>query len=309
MEIQYNEDGSPFVMWGDNKIQFERWPITEKFYKEKAETELRETPEVVEKAIQELRELLKEEKSLNIAIDNDDFLIRFLRPCKFYAESAFKKIQSYYKFRQTYEHYCRDLMPSAVRSAFDHSIISILAPRDQHGRRIMFVESGKNWNAHDCPLSDVFRGVQMALEAAMTEPRTQICGVNVILDMKGLSFSQVLQFTPSFAKMVVEWAQDCTPIRLKAVHILNQPYIFNMVFALFKPFFREKLRSRIHFHGSDMESVKRYVDGRALRQRHGGTLPEIEVSGELLWKMLSHYEEEFKLANSYGYKTANGVSK
>lgn len=59
MEIQYNEDGTPFIMWGDSKIQLERWPITEKFYKEKAETELRETPEIIEKSLQELRALLK----------------------------------------------------------------------------------------------------------------------------------------------------------------------------------------------------------------------------------------------------------
>ncbi|XP_061707559.1 alpha-tocopherol transfer protein-like isoform X1 [Cydia pomonella] len=305
MDLQYEENGTPFVMWGDNKIQLENWPIKEKFYTEKAETELRETPEVVAKALRELRELLKGEKNLNIPIDNDDFLMKFLRPCKFYADSALKKIQAFYKFRQAHETYCHDLMPSVVRAAFDHSIISILAPRDQHGRRIMFVESGKGWDPRAVPLSEVFRGVQLGLEAAMTEPRTQVSGVIVIMDMQGLSLSHVLQFTPSFAKMVVDWVQDCTPIRLKAVHIVYQPYVFNMVFALFKPFLREKLRSRIHFHGNNMNSLKAHVDGKALRPRHGGSLPEMEVTGELLWKMLSHYEDGFKEANSYGYVKIN----
>lgn len=59
MEIQYNADGSPFVMWGDQRIELETSPIEEKFYLEKAATELRETPEVVTKALAELRELIK----------------------------------------------------------------------------------------------------------------------------------------------------------------------------------------------------------------------------------------------------------
>lgn len=88
--------------------------------------------------------------------------------------------------------------------------------------------------------------------------------------------------------------QDCTPIRLKAVHIINQPFIFNMLFALFKPFLREKLRKRIYFHGADRASLLAHVDARALRRRHGGALPDPEIPGELLWKMLNYYEDNFQ---------------
>ncbi|CAH2067258.1 unnamed protein product, partial [Iphiclides podalirius] len=294
MELQFDPEGTPFVMWDEHRIQLERAPATEEEYVEKAERELRETPEVVEKGIAELRDLLKKDTSLFVPHNDDNYLMKFLRPSKFYPESALKRIQAYYKFRRSHESYCCNLLPSAVRSAFDHSIISILAPRDQHGRRIMLVESGDRWQPRLVPLKEVFRGVQLALESAMSEPKTQINGVIVILDMKGLSFSQVMQFTPSFAKMVVDWIQDCIPIRLKAVHIVNQPYIFNMLFAIFKPFLREKLRSRIHFHGSDSQALLAHVDPRALRKRHGGSLSEPEITGEVLWKMLHHYEENFK---------------
>ncbi|KOB70834.1 Uncharacterized protein OBRU01_14706 [Operophtera brumata] len=199
-----------------------------------------------------------------------------------------ENIQLYYKFRLSHVEHCRNLLPSATKSAFEHAIVSILSPRDQHGRRILLLEAGERWNPREVPLTDVFRGTQMGLEGAIKEPQTQINGVITIFDMKGLSFSHVMQFTPSYAKM------DCVPIRLKAVHIVNQPYIFNMLFALFKPFMREKLRSRIHFHGSNKESLLAHVDANALRKRHGGSLPEPEIPGDVLWKMLSHYEDEFK---------------
>ncbi|KAJ8726550.1 hypothetical protein PYW07_001248 [Mythimna separata] len=301
MEIQFGSDGVPFVTWGDNKIMLELNPIDDEASKEKAEKELRETPEVVQQALTELRELLKKEPSLYVPIEKDDYLLKFLRPCKFYPESALKKIQAYYKFRIAHADYCRDLLPSAIRAPFEHSIVSILAPRDQHGRRIILVESGERWNPQEVSLKDVFRGIQVGLEGAMAEPRTQICGVISIFDMKGLSFKHIMQFTPSYAKMVLDWIQESVPIRVKAVHIINQPYIFNMLFAIFKPFMREKLRSRVHFHGTNMSSLMEHVDPKALRKRHGGLLPEPEITGDVLWKMLRHYEEEYKLANSYGY--------
>lgn len=83
-------------------------------------------------------------------------------------------------------------------------------------------------------------------------------------------------------------------MRVKGVHIVNQPYIFNMLFAIFKPFLREKLRSRIHFHGFNLSSLQQHINPAALRKRHGGLLPEPEIPGDVLWKMLYHYEEQFK---------------
>lgn len=52
-----------------------------------AEKELRETPERVKEALERLRELLKENKDLKFG-DDDDLLTIFLRPCKWYPESA-----------------------------------------------------------------------------------------------------------------------------------------------------------------------------------------------------------------------------
>lgn len=79
----------------------------------------------------------------------------------------------------------------------------------------------------------------------MLEPSTQIAGAIVIFDMDGLSLQQTWQFNPPFAKRIVDWLQDAMPLRIKNIHIVNQPYIFNMVFALFKPFLREKLKNRV----------------------------------------------------------------
>lgn len=73
-----------------------------------------------------------------------------------------------------------------------------------------------------CSLVELIRGVMLVVEAAAMEPNTQICGANVIIDFMGLSVQHVWQFSPSFAKMFLEWVQvsDVTLI------ILNVKCIF-----------------------------------------------------------------------------------
>lgn len=68
----------------------DRSPLSEET-KKIAEEELRETPEVVKKALEELRELLENDQSIYFATD-DETLIIFLRPCKFYAKSAYELV-------------------------------------------------------------------------------------------------------------------------------------------------------------------------------------------------------------------------
>lgn len=41
----------------------------------------------------------------------------------------------------------------------------------------------------------------------MLEPRTQISGAVLIVDLDGMNLPHVLQFSPNFAKMLLDWVQ------------------------------------------------------------------------------------------------------
>ena len=56
-----------------------------------ARRELREVPEIREKALQELRELILQNKDLNYP-DDEEFLTIFLRPCHYNVQSAMKMV-------------------------------------------------------------------------------------------------------------------------------------------------------------------------------------------------------------------------
>lgn len=157
-------------------------------------------------------------------------------------------------------------------------------------------------------LDEVFKGAVLFLEAAMIEPETQVNGAVVVFDMDGLSLQQTWQFTPAFAKRIVDWLQDAVPLRVKAIHIINQPKIFNIVFALFKPFLNKKLGSRIIFHGVDRPSLHKHISPKCLLPIYGGTLDIPRVSGEEWYGLLLKCDKEFIAINSYGYNK-NGVVK
>ncbi|XP_046401952.1 alpha-tocopherol transfer protein-like [Ischnura elegans] len=290
----------PSITLGDFVLRFELEDLDD-VYAERARKELRETPDRVKESLVELRDLLKEEKDLYIPIENDYFLIRFLRPCKFYPESACDLIKRYYAFKIKHEKIYKNLKPSTEKNIFENNILTVLPNRDQMGRRILVLELGKKWKPSKCTLDEVFKGCVLFLEAAMVEPKSQVGGCVVIFDMDSLSLQQVWQFTPPFAKRIVDWLQDSIPIRVKGIHIVNQPGIFNIVFQLFKPFLREKLKNRIIFHGSDRDSLHQHIDPKYLLDCYGGTLEVPRITGPEWLELLLKCDKEYDAINSYGY--------
>lgn len=186
------------------------------------------------------------EAGLKCPLNNEMWLIRFLRPSKYYPESACKLVKHYYNFKVKHANVYDGLRPTREQNIFEQNILTVLPNRDQNGRRILIIELGKKWKHNKCSLDEVFKGCVLYLEAAMLEPASQIAGAVVIFDMDGLSLQQTWQFSPAFAKRIVDWLQDAMPLRIKNIHIVNQPFIFNAVFNLFKPFLREKLKSRVN---------------------------------------------------------------
>ncbi len=65
------------------------------------------------------------------------------------------------------------------------------------------------------------------------------------MDFEGLSLKQVKSMTVGATSRLLTFIQEAMPIRLKEVHFVKQPFIFNMVWALIKPFVKEKLKKRV----------------------------------------------------------------
>ncbi|XP_017484523.1 PREDICTED: alpha-tocopherol transfer protein-like [Rhagoletis zephyria] len=297
--IEFDDNKVPYIDLSTGIIRMEKEEAPE-WALEKARQELREVPEIMEPAIKKLRELIQEEKHLKLPLD-DEYMKMFLRPTHYYPESAMKRLKNFYHMKAKYGAPCENIVPSKLKNVFEEDLLSLFPNRDQHGRRILAIEAGKKWKPSRAPLIDLFRTIQLTVLGSMAEPLSQICGAIVIIDMEGLPMSHVMQFTPSFAAMLLDYVQECICMRLKAVHIVNNSYIFNMLFAIFKPFIREKLRKRIFFHGKDWKSLTSHIDKNALPVKYGGTGTWDLPAGKLLGDFFECYSADYELADTYGF--------
>lgn len=302
---QWQENG-PKIFFGEHELKLELFEMDELFI-QKAKEELRETPEIIAESCAELKKLIEGESNL-ITPDNEDFYQIFLRPCKYYPKSAFSLMKRYYRFRQNYPHIFVHLLPSKEKIAICSNLIYPLPFRAKDGTRILVVEGGKRWNPKEVSTIDLFKGLLLCMYLALGESKTQIAGACVIIDVEGLSLSHITYITPSFAKMLVDFIQKCLPARLKHIHIVKQSFLFNMAFAIFKPFLEEKIRKRICFHGTNWDSLMNFIDKKALLKRHGGELemPEGQF-GVHFWQSLCYCEPLFEVIHRCGY-TDNNVN-
>ncbi|XP_049282801.1 retinaldehyde-binding protein 1-like [Anopheles funestus] len=268
---------------------------------EVAKQELRETPEVRAAAIEELRKLLKA-SDLNFP-DDEEFLLIYLRPTKFYPESALKLMRNVAEFNKNYKDLLHNLMPVDVKPVFvDHGLINIFTSRDQKGRRLMVVHMGEKWNTKEVTEDQIFRALYTIQKLAVLEPATQINGAVVIYDFKGMGMGHVKAMSTSGAKRLLTFIQEACPLRMKAVHFVNEPMIFNMVWSLFKPFVKEKLNKRMFFHGEKMAKLHEHIPKEYLPSNYGGTLPALDYGGKEWYPVAEQFTDFITKWNTCGFK-------
>lgn len=149
--------------------------------------------------------------------------------------------------------------------------MNVLTTKDHLGRRILVLNQGQVWNPDEITTDQIFQLLylskcerklpywrlgkfefELIIDGnlpvhiiAQLEKSTQINGVVVIMDFEGLSLTQIKGLKSGSTKRLLTFIQEAMPLRLKEVHFVKQPFIFNMVWALIKPFVKEKLKNRV----------------------------------------------------------------
>ncbi|XP_077992919.1 alpha-tocopherol transfer protein-like [Glandiceps talaboti] len=271
---------------------------------QKAKKELNETPETRNAGLKKMYELLRARPDMTCPTDVI-FILGFLRARKFEVDRAFKLLENWCKMRTDMEEIFSDYRPSSIKGILESGVTTVLPQRDQEGRKIVVMRMGK-WNTKEYGIWDTMKAVMVTIDLCLRDEETQINGVVDIDDMEGFTLQHMAQFGPRVAmKAAPIMNQDTIPLRMKSMNIVNESGFFDGIFAIMKPFLKEKIKKRIHVHGEDMTTLHREISSATLPTEYGGTASSIDDIATKWGQYVLSKENEFLAMKDYGLKRSD----
>ncbi|XP_044750135.1 alpha-tocopherol transfer protein-like isoform X1 [Coccinella septempunctata] len=239
-----------------------------------AKENIRENPETRDQVIQEFRDMIFERGECTPHRTDDVYLLRFLRCRNFSIEGAHKLLCNYYEFKENNKDFFEGISLENLEILGHDEIITVPPYREQTGRRILLYRMG-NWDPESVTVTELFQASLLIMEVGALEPMNQILGGICIWDLEGVSLGQAWYLTPSIAYKMMEIMTTSFPMKVHAFHIVNQNWLFDMGYNIFKPLLTsDKMRQRLHIHGRNYEELHKHIDPKYLPKRYGGELEE-----------------------------------
>ncbi|KAE8736511.1 hypothetical protein FOCC_FOCC018035 [Frankliniella occidentalis] len=242
---------------------------------ERAKQELGEDPARRQEDINAIKTWLSKQGHLN-ANTEDQWILTFLRGCKFSLERTKEKIDSYYTFRTLLPEFFtnRDPMLPEMQEILNLGICFPLPHPDPKGRKIFLMRVG-NYDPSKIKLQDIMKlnyinmditlrvrdarrsGLKQTIPplpdpyltpsalCPQEDDRPIICGDVLIMDMRGVTLGHLAQVQPSLLKRASTVYQDAYPVRPQGMHYVYAPSSFESILGLIKSFMKEKLRKRV----------------------------------------------------------------
>ncbi|XP_065082761.1 retinaldehyde-binding protein 1-like [Ochlerotatus camptorhynchus] len=225
-------------------------------YRAIALEELRETPQIKEQALAQLRDWIAKHPAIKSCRTDARFLLKFLRVRKYNHVTACENLERYLALRQSIPRWFVKL------DTFEPWISDVIEARpvlplgyDQSGKFVLLAKFG-NFDPKKYTDEHGIRLWTMVYDSYQEEAEVQIAGTSVVFDMKGFTMANLAQWPVNDLKKYLDFSLKTLPIRLKAIHVVNVPkYVVSFIEVIIS-FFNAKQKSRTHFHKSFDEYTK-----------------------------------------------------
>ncbi|XP_061393110.1 alpha-tocopherol transfer protein-like [Musca vetustissima] len=273
--------------------------------------ELNEDPKRVEADLAAFKEWILQQPHLKARMD-DQFLIAFLRGCKYSLEKAKAKLDNFYTLREKYPDLLKrpNLEDPKVRELLKLGIVLYLPePLTESGPRLVLVRNGA-YDPSQVSFAEVAQLRQLISDIVMMEDDyAVVSGIIFVMDFSQVGASHLFQVSPSVMRKVSQYSEQALPFRIKASHFIDTPSGFEPVFNLIKPLLPEKIQNRLYVHGGKREELFKIIPKKFLPKDYGGECKSIQ---ELIdyWeeKMLS-YMEFYKEENQFGVDESKRIKE
>ncbi|XP_013101463.2 retinaldehyde-binding protein 1 isoform X2 [Stomoxys calcitrans] len=261
--------------------------------------ELNEVPSRIPQDLETLRTWIKQQPHLRARTD-DQFLIQFLRGCKYSLEKAKEKIDLFFTLRTKYPDMFgfTDVDDPKFKQYFNLGCYTFL-PKPLNGCRIVLVQF--NYSSEKHSLEDIFYAGAPLFELAMLhDPYTTVRGLHFMFDMGKSNLKHFLQITPMFCKKLVLFLEKSMPFRIQSVFFINAPSFAQQFFKIVIPLYSAKLQKRTQIIGNDINELTKHIPLEFLPRHLGGDNGDYSEITEQQFNKFQLHREYFKENAQYG---------
>ncbi|XP_075166947.1 retinol-binding protein pinta-like [Haematobia irritans] len=269
---------------------------------QEAAAKIGETPTRLVEDLTALKEWITQQPHLKANMD-DQFLVAFLRGCKYSLERAKSKIDRFFTMRSKYPELFAptDVDDPKFRELLRLGLFLYLpTPLHGNGPRISFMRAGV-YSTDKYTAEEIMRVAHALQEIQFYEDDYALVnGIVFVGDFEKSTMSHFMQWTPSIMKKMTVYDEEAVPLRPKASHFINTVRGFEPLFNMIKPMLSPKQQSRLFIHGNKIDLLTKEIPLKYLPKEYGGengSIEEIVVAWE---KKIDEYRDYFKRSMDYG---------
>ncbi|XP_038208489.1 clavesin-2-like [Zerene cesonia] len=277
---------------------------------EKARLELNEDSNRLQSDIQHIKDWLSKQPHLRARTD-DQFIVAFLRGCKFSLERTKEKIDLYYSLRslapELFSIQPKDARFKEIMSLGAYVILPNSCASDK--TRITLLRLGR-LDTNKFSLIDMLAAANHLEKITLVnDDESMIHGRRTIIDLEGVTMAHYVQMTPTTMKKMIVFGQDAAPMRMKGAHYINLPPGFDVVFNAMRSLLNEKNRNRLLVHNKNYDEMYTYIPKDTLPAEYGGNAGTVDQIVDYWMKKVNDFSSWLEEDIKYGSDEAKRPGK
>lgn len=224
--------------------------------------------------------MISDDNTLNIALNDDNWLKAFLRKGNYDPKSALQLMKNFYKFKSEHPEITKASL-AEVRDVLENEIIQLLPVRNKFGGRVLLINV-RNWNPSQFSLGQLFRTAYVISIITAHEPIDRLVERTYIYDVYNLGFQHIFAYSMSLTSSF-QSVLHLTPYPKAKPFIVNNSGFFSVLWNLISMLFSKQEISDMEVIGSDYGKIVDLIGGDNLEKRLGGTFDNGMPFGKALY--------------------------